>query len=661
MADPALYKRHKADLEKLWDEFRKWRDDTGQWTQMIRRRRPIELQPELSEYAQGIDIQSPILEEESILRKHILTLNPAKVDCVAQETGVRAIEDVEDCRNYFARLLADLDDGMKASDPMSANQVQYGVHFWRRTWHMPKEPDPLGREDDEEDEAYNKRSSEARDSYFRDYKQKIFGLERVPLGALMFMPLDNPVVFLEEVEIDYLEWRELKNQSGKYATLDDAGKVLFIGDAKEPDSGESASKKLKLIRHAYREPGTDDWKMCEYLSEGGVAEEGDVLNEYDVPGGAPYDVVPAGEEQMNETNPHLRYRPQMYPLYVAIGDWNYLITLLTAWARKRMGDQAMYVEIGAVNEEGRNLLQNMGFQLEGAGAQTRLLFDLPEPGSRQLMIAPKLSEVPLPRPEEIVQLILLKEREIQQLRSNRFLTGSPTPQEITQGTATAITSATQQAGIPPSASVRKQAAGWKRYFLWVRNTILAWDPPGTPTTGQKKYATLTSGQEPTYGTKVEPGTEIAVDANKMGRKFETIVYIRNITDAEQAQRDAIALNKYDRGLLTLEQLLDEMGFDDPEKQKEELNKERHRRSYLARYEQIETTAKDTLLSALSGINLQALLQPGMEAAPTSAPEGQGPSSNGNGVPQAPGQRQAVTPPPMTSPQGNSSAMAGTPV
>ena len=641
MADLSLLNQHKDQLDALWQRFRDYRSEQGKWTNLLRRRDAIHLQPELDEYAQGIDIQSSVLEEEAILRKHILVLNPAKVDVVAQEEGVHAKEEAEDVRIWFASLLMELDADMRVSDPVSADQVMHGVSFWRKTWQMPREPEEADMPEKE------------RAEYFENYQEQCFGLEHVPIGSLAFMPLEDPTVFVQETEVDYLEWRELKNKEGKYATLDEAKKVAFVGEEKESYSAEVAGQTMHLIRHAYKVPGSDDWKICEWLTAAGSGERGvspqEMLVEYDVPGGAPYEVIPAGEEMRNESDPHLRYRPQLYPLYTVIYELNYAVSTLMAWARKRLGDQSMYVEIGALNDQGRAVLEGMGFNMEGTGANTKLVFSLPEPGSRELMIAPKLSEVPLPKPEELIIRIQMLSEEVNRLRSNRFLTGGARPEEISQGTATALTSQTQQASIPFSASVKKQAAGWKRYLNWVRNVILEWDED-VPEGARKKYYILTSGDEPLQRGKADPGKILWVDAGKMGRKFETLVYIRNVTEAEQAERDARAVAKYDRGLITLEQLLDEMGFDDPEKQKRELNKEKHRREYAGRFKQITAMAKDTLFSALSGVNLSLLMAP----MPGEQPEGGGePAASANVNPG-----NMMQPPPMSSPQGMSNPTAG---
>ena len=636
--DITLLKRHKTDLESKWRRFRDFRGEDGRWTRLLRRRDVITLSEDLAEYGEGIDIQSAVLEEEAILRKHILSLNPAKIDVVSQEDGTQAADNAEELRIWFASLLMRLDADGAVSDVISADQVMHGVSFWRKTWEIPEESPDIPEGD-----------AEARREYFAKRNiSETFNLKHVPVGGFMFMPLSDPVVCLEDVEIDYLEWRQLKGQNGKYATLDEAGKVLFLGESHQTDTGTATGKKLHLLRHAYREPGTDKWKVCEYLSLDGKAETSELMDEYDSPGGMPYEICPGGDEMRNESDPHLRYRPMLYSLYTVVGELNYSVTILMAWSRKRLGTQSIYCEIGAVNENGRAVLEGLGLTLEGAGAETRMVFEMQEPGSRKVMIAPKLSEVPMPRPDELIMRIGMLGQEILRLRSSRFISGAATAQEVTQGTATAITSQTQQASIPYSASVKKQSSFWRRYFAWVRACILFWDE-GVPEGAMKLYPILTSGDEPTYGQKGDPGKVLYINAEKIGRKFETLVYIRNVTEREQAERDARALIKWDRGLINTEQLLDEMGFEDPGKQMRELNKERHRRQYRERYTTIEISAVDTLLSATTGINLGAL-------AANAAPQSLG--GNGAGQPQLPQGAQPIQPPPMTSPEGNSSALAG---
>ena len=87
--------------------------------------------------------------------------------------------------------------------------------------------------------------------------------------------------------------------------------------------------------------------------------------------------------------------------------------------------------------------------------------------------------------------------------------------------------------------------------------------------------------------------------------------------------NAAAYADFDRGTITEEQLLDRLGFDDPGKQNDELNRERHLVEARAQFKQAEDDERRVLWSAMTGLNLaglgQSMAQP-QQPMPQQAPQ-----------------------------------------
>ena len=624
MADYALALAHKSQLEGFWQDYQKFRGETGIWTQLIRRKLPVPLEPELAEYSGGIDIQSSDLETEAILRKQILGLNPAKVDVIALEEGVHAKKDAEDVRIWLASWMMELDAGLRVSDINSIGQITKGKVSWRIHWKEPPEPDGSAKQDGEDDDGYNSRSLKERDKYFQELPKDTFSLKHVPEGSIMHFPLDDPTVVIEETDVPYLEWREYQ-KNGSYLKQFKEGereKVAFIGNAME-SVGSGQTPVMHVLTHAYQVPGTHDWKLCEYIYPASSSvDDGEILNEVDSPLGCPYEFVPSGEEWPTETDPHFRYRPAIYGNIVTTQEQNYWHTILAAHARRAINDERLYIPLRGTDPDVLKLFQASGFTIEGAGAEPRLVFRRPSPGSGELMMAPELAQVPATIPDSILLRVEQLERKQQEQRTNRFLAGQATSQEISQGTGSAITLQTQQATLPFDASLTKQKLFWESLFEKMRAAILYWDKD-TPEGSSKKYYVIGTGDEPIAKGKVEPGSRIYVDYAKLSRKIKIIVSVKNVTSQEQTMLNAAAYADFDRGTITEEQLLDRLGFDDPGKQNDELNRERHLVEARAQFKQAEDDERRVLWSAMTGLNLaglgQSMAQP-QQPMPQQAPQ-----------------------------------------
>lgn len=644
MPDAANLKLRREQIASLWwdgtSSFKAFRGDAGIWTVLRRRRSELAMTDDLANFAGGVQIQSSILEAELVLRKQVLELESPKVDVVALEQGTHAKEEAEDVRLYFARLLADLQERYDVSGLNSTGQIANGGAMWRLTWKMPPEPP-----EDWTDE---------REEWFRQYKDEVIGLRRVPIGSFGFWPLDKPEYVIEEIDLPYLEWRKLTNKDGKYLQgVEGFKKVAFVGDAMEIDAAGAQDQRMRVCTHAYKVPGTEDWKICEYVyPERGEATEGDVWQEMDSPFGNPYEWCSSGAEIGIETDPHLRYRPDLYPLYVTVGEKNNWLTLLAATALRRLSRGNLYIPLyGAQAEVVQSWVNDVaGGHIEGAGAGMRGVVPVKEASPGEYFVAPRLEPIPIEIPESMMKRIEQLEIQEQQERTSRFLSGNVTEQEITQGTASAIIGQTQQAALPASVHLRYQARFWKSIFRKLQKAICYWDEAKSEG-AQKKYYVIASGDEPIAKGKVEPGSEVYVNADKMSRSFEILVYISNLTEQERALRDQRARERWQAGVIDFEQYLDELGFEDPARQMRVLNRERHLVEARAQFAQQEADERANLWSALTGLNLAA--QPPMAPIGAAAPMQQG---GGFSTPQT-----GMMPPVVNGPRAGAPAVMEQPV
>ena len=149
-----------------------------------------------------------------------------------------------------------------------------------------------------------------------------------------------------------------------------------------------------------------------------------MLTEYDNPlGRSMYFFIASGDERIDETDPHLRYRPRLYALLVDIQQYNYLATLIAALAHKKVSDEDVYVDVGRLNPEALAALEEWGL-IEGVGAQRRFVFRRPDPGSGEMAVSPPLEKWPNDLEPHLMLLLQETKEAMQRHLPNRFLTGS---------------------------------------------------------------------------------------------------------------------------------------------------------------------------------------------------------------------------------------------
>ena len=645
-----LLKRQIDQVEGAFKDFRTYRQS---WDQLIVRRATIKLEDAISKYSDGIDIQSPILEEDRGAHIKVLALDGPKIDCTSLEKGQDAEGDVEDIRLWTAASLHKQNLGQWVSNVVSQGQVQYGVAIIRKTWHMPTEPadEELPGYEGGEDywESRLPEKTKARMAYFKGMKQEHFLLQQVSPYEMSWFPLDKPEVIIQSSDIPYVEALNLQNDKGEYVDIDALGKVNFVGKSQpEPEWGNDTlyDKKVSFIVRDMKDKQTGKWRVTEYLCpSGGSMDDATVLKEYDNPlGRSMYFIVPSGDEVLTESDPHLRYRPLLYSEYVLVQEYNYLKTLIASLARKKISDEDVYVDASKLTPEALAAMEESGI-IEGVGAQRRLVFKRPAPGSGDIMVAPTLQRWPNDVEEHLMLVFEDTKQNLAMVRPNRFLMGQAY-QETKEGTGAAVLDQHQAAALPYGPYLIKQEQFWKEQAEAEHAAIMYWDS-ASPTGTMKPYYATATPDLPLLRGSPDAGHNTFINAEKLQRNFVITVSIKNETQQEKLLNDQMAYGDFAQGTITEEQRLRRLGHDDPQGQLERLQEERWEKQYQPRFDQIAMQGIETLFSALTYLNLTQ-----MAGGPPMMPTGQPGGEQMGGGQVGPTARPSITPSPIERPGGN---------
>ena len=660
--DPADLKRLYEEIHTPWQDFYDYRRE---WTHLIDRRAPVEMDDAWKKEAAGIDIESPMLEDSRSQWIQILTLAYPKLDTVALDSSKDAKEDVEDVRIYLASLMQSFNEGGWLSASIAQGQVQYGVAVARLDWHMPEEPDEdyYGKKELKSDDAEGR--LKARGDYFKEKTDHCFRVTDVSPMEMCWAPLGEPTVVFQRSQIPYSEAKNLersKKLGGGKVRLADLERIYFLGDS-EPDpedaiyTEQSEQKTISLIIKDCKDPETGEWYTCEYVCLDGQEDKAELLDEYVNPlGQSRYIIIPSGREVPLATDPHLRYRPEMYPELVLTGEQNYLKQILTALARRQLNDGMFFVDASKLTPEGQHYFEDATIT-EGDGATRQLVMKRPEPGSNELVIMPgEVKPWPFPPQDMLLTRIEQIDRELLMVRPNRFLTGQAyaNAKDPAPDTATQHLDQRQAAALPADAHLKKSDAGWADMLRACVHAMRYWDKDSEGQT-QKQYHIVTLGDEPLLKKPREGGEEVVVTADKLKRRFHVIVKTTNETQAERIQKNLAADDALAKKAITISQWLELRGHDDPERQLEELEKQRLEEMTQKEFEPVEIMMIKVYASALTNLNLGAPLPPPLATQQQMGQPGMGQPGMGNNMIQA---GPVMTPSPVEQPSGGSAPMGG---
>lgn len=659
LADVGLFKEQLGYCTNLFREFRTFRNQTDE---LIRRRYPVSVPVDLEYYVQGSPMQSVDLEVAVNEFTAVHQMNPTKIEYISLDRGVRAQADVDDMRIWGAASWLRQNDGRRLDKARSQSMVRYGVSVRRKHWRQVPEPEYDEMPDDMAGAVeWAEKTLGVRDRYFRGLGDHPFSSTPVSPLEMSWFPLDKPEIVFQDSLIPYIEARRLQNGKGEYVTFDKAGAIHFVGDPEPlPEYGGQSSsvgqrKSCHFVVRDYLDKKSGQWRTSElvYPDGGDLFKDGETLTEYVNPfGRSQYFVTPSGEEQLMEWDPHLRYRAKIYALCNDVIDWNTLMTLLMGLVNLKLTDERLVLNIAGVRPEMVSQLEEMGL-IEGTGAKRWWTWRPSKPGTGEVSVVPgKLEAWPGDFEAHLLKLIDLTEESMRRHMPNRFLLGQA--QELMKGTtATLGALAIQAARLPFGGDLTNADLDTKEDLKAEEAAICFWEKD-VPEGAGKKYYLRTTGDEPVMSNPRQPGEEVYIDYEKISRPHLIFATTAGETQQEQAQDKADAYNDYKERTIDKSQLLKRLGHDDPERQLELLEQRRLEELYEPEYEQIEMAAVRTKLSALSGMNLARM------AGAAGAQNGAGLSQADAGETVQPvGGQPTVRLPPVASPSGGASPMAGT--
>lgn len=567
-------KEQHSRLKDVWQTFHDTR--ASQWDPVIRRQAPqTDIVDLLARYAPGVDIQSAKAERalSDWLAAKLLELT--KIDVYSldnRETAKRAVEDI---RIVHAGSWGQQNDKKQISRPVFNAMDRYGLACVFKTWHMPEEPDLEGVEGSDAE----KKRDKYWDDYYADDKNCPFGHEHISMLEVSVDDPSDPYLVIQESKIKYTRARGMKRDEklgGGVLGLKDLKKVAFIGPNEPPEefntgNNDTSGTEIHFMRRAMCVD--DKWTVDTWVRVADTdISESEHMEHYDVPfDRCPYFFIASDSEQATESDPHLRYRPKIYGLLVLLVEWNALVTQLDAAIQFRL-EHPFYVRYDGLDGPALMALTDSA-QVEGQGAERKLVVRFPETGSDEIPTAPALEALPTTDIAAIIERLKMLQGEILEEMPNRFLLGRATERDLS-GTGTGLLNQAQAA----QTTVRGDLDNFDAFVEeWMRAEEQAWcywDEGSEVLKPRKHYIT---GDEPVVANPRERGEEAYYDADKLKYRHVIHAYTANMTQQERALEDQSADLAFQNGSLTKTQWLKKRGADDPEKQADDLWKDQMER------------------------------------------------------------------------------------
>lgn len=600
------------------------------WDSVDNRAYKIPLDDFLETYRAGINILTPFIEKARDQHVMTMTLDSPRLDVIPLETNEDGKKKAESARIWHASVIREQDEGLRITKPVSQSLVQYGVAIVREDWEAPREPDEgyyrgkLGDDyydpasDDGNEERTKKRTKAREDYYHEKAKHKPFSKVVVSPFEMCWDSLDDPGLIFQRSVIPYSDAKDrLRTLNGKKLRISELGKIVLLGD-EEPDPEDRSSnvqsaddKQIEVIRKAYKDPESGKWYCCEYVCiEGAAWTEAEKLNEYPCPlGRAPYLIVESAGGDKLSNDPHLRYRPMMYPLYVLGAELNFYRTMMAVIGRMKMDGRLVYLDTTKATDAQLAALEQPGVMVDGTGASQPVVWKKIDAAGTEVVALPgSMQAWPWNSIEELQMLIETTDRDFWNEMPKRNLAAQYGEAKEPETLGQQIDDR-QALAIPYSNELQGVAVMWEQACEAERCAIIEWDQESEPG-AQRLYATRTTGKEPVLKNPVDAGREIEISAETLKVDYDIVVVINNETQAERIQKDLAADDAYlNKKALTREQWLERRGFENPLQQIKELEKDRARERYELEMEPVRTAMAKSYASILMGVDLNQPMPP----------------------------------------------------
>ena len=628
--DIQILKAEYTAAEQAFQRFFNYRE---KWIQLLDREMPITLSPAVTGVQQQVlEYQSPDIEKWMFDHVDVLQRNPTEFDVMVRSKKPRAKEWARDWLLVAADLWEHLDKDRWWDAKTGEDQIKYGVSGCKLNWNAYTKP--------EGDEEYAR-------------PEQSFSLVDCETLGLKWMGNDkDPDVVFYKYDMPILAaFKEITNSEGKHVSLDDAKKIYWAGEHELPDKSAWTETITVLVRDA-----ADPKRKCplsgcdhairvitEYVMKGDNFEEAQEAHSYDSPFHLASFFITGGRVS-NAHDPHLRFRPYLYPAYVEMIWYNYLRTTL---ANAALRDSAERLYIRA------DLAKAAGVALPEGGIPESL--PRPDPNAAEIpYVYGEVLSFPSAASPHFVALLDESRQKLAQYAPNPWIIGTAL-EKAGDTTASLGLDQHQQARLPYDRMLSQSDGTILRIFEAIRHAMLFW----AYTNPDLRYGTLTTGRENVMSGKVEAGQPAWVNAEKLDISADLILKTESATLEEQQKRYLLKERQYDKGWALEDDVIQAAGNRDVQTFKERKYAELIQSRLRQQERMLVDMTMTYIIQVKTGINFGAIQQMA-GAQQQSAPPAQGgqqPEREPAGATQITG-RQMQTPM-VEGPSGGASPVGGT--
>lgn len=560
-------KNEWSNIEQRFSKFVQFRGQDGTWAKIIRREFPVRLQPELEEFREGFDYQSPLVEK--YIHDHVDVLhNPTLFDLHTTDDS-RAGRDVQRALLLWtARVWDQLNDGGWWDSATGEGQTWAGADASWLRW----KPAKLVKGEDGQEVAEKERANP-------------FYLEHCDIGGVRWVgnPLDPDAVYYRYT-VPVVESGLRKE--GKRLTVDSLDQLGWLGEHEAHDSSTYGKSVDVLVRDARDLAGRlCPCEGCDHVMrtitvqvsvKGQAVDKGEIVEEMDSPFHHSSFFITPSRQSFRETDPHLQMRPLIAALYPLVNFENYITVVLAAMARGDYSNKNLYESLANVTpqatiaREGGNAGQD---QAEDDG-----FFEIPLRAGQVLRLPKNISDHLMALRQDVQRLIA-------ECAPNRYLQATAST-EASNATGTAFLQQAQAASLPYNRLLTMSDRTIRRIFEAIFHAIKYWgyeEPEGYPT----KYVALLTGGENVlrYKSTIKVGEPISITAKDASSAFDLVVKTESRTLTEQIENWRLAVDKYEKNVFTRHDLMRAGGIFDVVGQDELLFRDQVRHQHLEPYTQ----------------------------------------------------------------------------
>lgn len=527
-------------------------------------------------YAQGgADYRTPLLLKAEGDIGDVLTMNPTRLDGIANGETQRARDQADWLRLYCAAVWNQVNKGRWWDRAQGNGQWRHGVKVTRKTYRDMAEP-PHG-------------DMSKREAWMRDHSD-MWDIEDVETLAVRWYPIVKPPKhFIWEYELPLVDAHEEYEVDGRQVGMEPGKKyrpvkdsfsdsgLRWEGDDYTIDGNESGlDDRVTVLLHEY-EDKTRRCTVCadEHFMWSGVeiifgagkrASQGEVVRTYSLPWRGSSFMITKGRYS-NDRDPDQHFVPFGLPAFVDAANVNWAQSVLMLLASRDSADERVWIEINESVPD--NWQWPEGFFEDG------MQIERPDLEAGKIPAYPgKLQAWPVTLAPALVEYINMSLQSLREVLPNRFALGQAFDEA--KGPATNYSLASQSAALPFGFLLSQSDNTILEDFFndGILHAMRYW-AKDVPEKEQRRYYTrLYSGlNENLTKGGAEDGAEVYLSAERLSTNPKLTLSTTSETLQEQMNRRQQAiLGKRERAL-TSRQFLEEWGWLDVEAQMRLLDEE----------------------------------------------------------------------------------------